>query len=99
MDTLKRVAVVLLAGGFVGGLAGALAGPSVNAFLVSGVGVNPCSDSVRQALDRYQQMLLWSSLAGGLLASVLQLWLGVRQRRAAASAAAAAPASPPASGA
>jgi|GEM_PF-4238666 len=100
METLKRVAVVLLAGGFVGGLAAALAGPSVNAFIVSGVGTNPCSDAVRDALYRYQQMLLWSAASGGVLAGALQGWLAFRQRAAArAAAAAAGPASPPATGA
>jgi len=103
MDTLKRMAVVLLAGGFVGGLAGALVGPSVNAFLVNGVGTNPCSGAVREALDRYQQMLLWTSAGGGVLASLLQGWLGMRRRAASQAAVPAGPstgpASPPAGGA
>ena len=102
METLKRVAVVLLAGGFVGGLAAALAGPSINAFIVSGVGTNPCSEAVRDALHRYQQMLLWSAASGGVLAGVLQGWFALRRRaalRAAAALAPRAPASPPATGA
>jgi hypothetical protein len=102
METLKRVGVVLLAGGFLGGLAGALGGPSASAFIVTGAGTNPCSEAVREALARYQQVLLWSAASGGLLAAVLQGWLWLRQRaaeKAAAAAPPAGPASPPATGA
>lgn len=102
METLRRVAVVLLAGGFLGGVAGAMAGRRALSGLM-GVGTpayDPALARVTEALRMYEQTLFASSAAGALLAGVTYGWLWWRRRAAAAGrAAAAAGASPPARGA
>jgi hypothetical protein len=102
MEMLRRVAVVLLAGGFLGGVAGALAGRRALSSLM-GVGTSsydPAYARVTEALRLYELTLLGSSAAGALLAGVTFGWLWWRGRSAAAGRGeAAAPASPPSPGA
>ncbi|MEN9799041.1 MAG: hypothetical protein RL653_2737 [Pseudomonadota bacterium] len=102
METLRRVAVVLLAGGFLGGVAGTLAGRRALSGLM-GVGTttfDPAYARVAEALRLYELTLLGSSAAGALLAGVAYGWLWWRRRAAAAGrGGAAAGASPPAPGA
>lgn len=102
METLKRVGVVLLAGGFLGGAVGAFAGRRLISGLM-GVGTaayDPAFVRVSEALRLYELTLAGTSAGGALLAGSLMAYLAWRRRQAASgSGVAAAPASPPAPGA